>query len=84
MTIAANLRARPRLPAMAGPMLIASTADLAIAASVGNIPYAINSVARASSSRLSAVVKRAEPAGAYIDWLVADYAAARVAMGIPA
>ena len=68
---------------MAGPMLIASTADLAIAASVGNIPYAINSVASASSSRLSAVVKRAEPAGVYIDWLVADYAAARVAMGIP-
>lgn len=29
-------------------------------------------------------VKRAEPAGAYIDWLAADYAAARSAMGLPA
>lgn len=29
-------------------------------------------------------VKRAEPAGAYIDWLVGDYAEARRAMGIPA
>ena len=43
MTIAANLRAKLRLPVMAGPMFIASTADL-----------------------------------------VADYVAARVAMGIPA
>ena len=29
-------------------------------------------------------VKRAEPAGAYIDWLAQDYAAARSAMGMPA
>ncbi len=29
-------------------------------------------------------VKRAEPAGAYIDWLAQDYAAARRVMGIPA
>ena len=29
-------------------------------------------------------VKRAEPAGAYIDWLVEDYAAARLAMGLSA
>lgn len=29
-------------------------------------------------------VKRAEPAGAYIDWLVEDYASARRAMGMPA
>lgn len=29
-------------------------------------------------------IKRAEPAGAYIDWLAQDYAAARSAMGMPA
>jgi nitronate monooxygenase len=29
-------------------------------------------------------VKRSEPAGDYIDWLTQDYAAARVAMGMPA
>ena len=29
-------------------------------------------------------VKRAEPASDYIDWLAADYAAARAAMGMPA
>ena len=84
MTIAANLRAKLRLPVMAGPKFIASTADLAIAASVGDIPYAINPVAHASNSRLSTVVKRAEPAADYIDWLVADYTATRAAMGMPA
>ena len=30
------------------------------------------------------VIKRAEPAAAYIDWLVKDYRAARTAMGMPA
>ncbi|MDP3675737.1 MAG: hypothetical protein Q8R44_11675 [Novosphingobium sp.] len=84
MTIAANLRAKPRLPVMAGPMFIASTADLVNAASVGDVPYPINLVAHASNSRLSAVVQRTEPGGTYIAWLVADYVAARVAMGIPA
>ena len=63
MTIAANPRAKPRLPVMAGPMFIAS--------------------AHASNSRLFTVVKRAEPAGDYIDWLVADYTATRAAMGMP-
>lgn len=29
-------------------------------------------------------IRRAEPAGDYIDWLVQDYAAARAAMGLPA
>lgn len=84
MTIAAILRAKPRLAVMAGPMFIASTADLVIAASVGDIPYAINPVAHASNSRLSTEVKRSGPGGAYIAWLVADYVAARVAKGIPA
>lgn len=84
MTIAAILRAKPRLAAMAGPIFIASTADLVIAASVGDIPYAINLVAYASNSRLSAVVQRTEPGETCIAWLVADYVAARVAMGIPA
>jgi nitronate monooxygenase len=83
MTLASDLRARLRIPVMAGPMFIASTADLVIAqcragiigsmpalnprstaaldedvariaASVGDVPYAINLVAHASNSRLQA------------------------------
>ena len=77
--LAAELKARLRIPVMAGPMFIASTADLVIAqcqagiigsmpalnprstealdadiariaASVGDVPYAINLVAHASNS----------------------------------
>jgi nitronate monooxygenase len=83
MSIATDLKAKLRLPVMAGPMFIASTADLVIAqckagiigsmpalnprstadldsdvariaASVGDMPYAINLVAHASNSRLEA------------------------------
>ncbi len=83
MSLAARLKANLRLPVMAGPMFIASTADLVIAqcragiigsmpalnprstaaldedvariaASVGEVPYAINLVAHASNSRLGA------------------------------
>ncbi len=83
MSLAADLKAKLRLPVMAGPMFIASTADLVIAqckagiigsmpalnprstaaldedvariaASVGDVPYAINLVAHASNSRLEA------------------------------
>lgn len=83
MTLAAGLRAKLRLPVMAGPMFISSTADLVIAqcragiigampalnprttadldadiarivAAVGGRPYAINLVAHASNSRLTA------------------------------
>jgi nitronate monooxygenase len=83
MSLAASLRSKLRLPVMAGPMFIASTADLVIAqcragiigampalnprtteeldrdvariaASVGDMPYAINLVAHASNSRLVA------------------------------
>ena len=81
--IAQRLRSRLRIPVMAGPMFIASTAELVIAqcqagiigsmpalnprstaaldediariaASVGDVPYAINLVAHASNSRLGA------------------------------
>ncbi|MFM5885371.1 MAG: NAD(P)H-dependent flavin oxidoreductase [Novosphingobium sp.] len=81
--LAQRLRQGLRLPVMAGPMFIASTADLVIAqcragiigampalnprstaaldadvariaASVGDMPYAINLVAHASNSRLAA------------------------------
>jgi nitronate monooxygenase len=83
VSIASELRAKLRIPVMAGPMFIASTADLVIAqcnagiigsmpalnprstaaldddvariaASVGDMPYAINLVAHASNSRLEA------------------------------
>jgi nitronate monooxygenase len=83
MSIASDLRSKLRMPVMAGPMFIASTADLVIAqcnagiigsmpalnprsttaldedvariaASVGDIPYAINLVAHSSNSRLEA------------------------------
>jgi nitronate monooxygenase len=83
VSLAADLRAKLRIPVMAGPMFIASTADLVIAqcqagiigsmpalnprstaaldadvariaASVGDMPYAINLVAHASNSRLQA------------------------------
>ena len=83
MSVAAELRAKLRIPVMSGPMFIASTADLVIAqcragiigsmpalnprttadldadiariaASVGDVPYAINLVAHASNSRLGA------------------------------
>ena len=81
--LARRLKANLRLPVMAGPMFIASTADLVIeqckagiigsmpalnprtseqldadiariAASVGDVPYAINLVAHKSNSRLEA------------------------------
>ena len=81
--LARNLKQKLRLPVMAGPMFIASTADLVIeqcragiigsmpalnprstealdadvariAASIGDMPYAINLVAHASNSRLQA------------------------------
>lgn len=81
--LARNLRQKLRMPVMAGPMFIASTADLVIAqcqagiigsmpalnprstaaldedvariaASAGDMPYAINLVAHASNSRLEA------------------------------
>jgi len=83
MSVASDLRSKLRIPVMAGPMFIASTADLVIAqcnagiigsmpalnprstealgedveriaASVANMPYAINLVAHASNSRLEA------------------------------